>query len=128
MRLSKDALFSIQRRTCTVPIPEVGEDAEMLLSEMTIAERNAYAQQVTQGQQSDTSFSDADVLALLLTFCMRDDTGALLATPDDAPRLLEQLPAPIFERLALAASELNQCSPTQVEHEKKDSETTLSSE
>ena len=124
--LSKDALLSVQRRTCTVPIPQAGEGAEILLAEMTLAERQAYAQQVAQHQSSKTPCSDDTVLALLLTFCLRDAHGALLATPEDAPHLLAQLPAQLFERLAIAAVELNQCDGARVAQEKKDSETTPS--
>lgn len=104
-----------------VAVPEIGEDAEIIVREMPVSKLLEYQlrnfDQTTGQPLADNPFQ---WMVSLLVACMVDEDGNSIATQDDVPQLMESLPMSVIDRLLPAAKRLNRMGELALVEEKND--------
>lgn len=104
-----------------VAVPELGEDAEIIVREMPVSKLLEYQlrnfDQTTGQPLADNPFQ---WMVSLLVSCMVDEEGNSIATQDDVPQLMESLPMSVIDRLLPAAKRLNRMGELALVEEKND--------
>lgn len=104
-----------------VAVPELGEDAEIIVREMPVSKLLEYQlrnfDQTTGQPLADNPFQ---WMVSLLVACMVDEDGNSIATQDDVPQLMESLPMSVIDRLLPAAKRLNRMGELALVEEKND--------
>lgn len=104
-----------------VAVPELGEDAEIIVREMPVSKLLEYQlrnfDQTTGQPLADNPFQ---WMVSLLVACMVDEEGNSIATQDDVPQLMESLPMSVIDRLLPAAKRLNRMGELALVEEKND--------
>jgi len=107
--LTADLLRSIKPvlETRRVPVPEFGEGVEVVVSEMTAAQRDAWESSIFKpGKRGGGQMRRTNFRATLLVRCLVDDQGNRLLGDSEAP-VLGRLGAQVISRLWDIAAELN---------------------
>ncbi len=101
-------LNKLSLRQELVPVPELGEEAEIIVREMSVNKLLEYQvtnfNQVTGQPLAEHPFQ---WMMSLLVCCMVDEDGNPIATQDDVPALMESLPMSVLDRLVQVAKRLN---------------------
>lgn len=104
-----------------VAVPELGEDAEIIVREMPVSKLLEYQlrnfDQTTGQPLADNPFQ---WMVSLLVGCMVDEEGNPIATQDDVPQLMDSLPMSVIDRLLPAAKRLNRMGELALVEEKND--------
>ena len=104
-----------------VSVPELGEDAEIIVREMSVAKllefQTANFNQVTGQPLTDDPYQ---WMMSLLVCCMVDEDGNPIATQEQVPALLESLPLSVLDRLVPVAKRLNRMDELALAAEKND--------
>lgn len=104
-----------------VAVPELGEDAEIIVREMPVSKLLEYQlrnfDQTTGQPLADNPYQ---WMVSLLVSCMVDEDGNTIATQDDVPQLMESLPMSVIDRLLPAAKRLNRMGELALVEEKND--------
>lgn len=104
-----------------VAVPELGEDAEIIVREMPVSKLLEYQlrnfDQTTGQPLADNPFQ---WMVSLLVSCMVDEEGNSIATQDDVPQLMESLPMSVIDRLLPAAKRLSRMGELALVEEKND--------
>ncbi|MFM5187362.1 MULTISPECIES: hypothetical protein [Aeromonas] len=104
-----------------VAVPELGEDAEIIVREMPVSKLLEYQlrnfDQTTGQPLADNPFQ---WMVSLLVACMVDEEGNSIAAQDDVPQLMESLPMSVIDRLLPAAKRLNRMGELALVEEKND--------
>ena len=104
-----------------VAVPELGEDAEIIVREMPVSKLLEYQlrnfDQTTGQPLADNPFQ---WMVSLLVACMVDEDGNSIAAQDDVPQLMESLPMSVIDRLLPAAKRLNRMGELALVEEKND--------
>ncbi|MFQ2637919.1 hypothetical protein ACK30X_03405 [Aeromonas caviae] len=104
-----------------VAVPELGEDAEIIVREMPVSKLLEYQlrnfDQTTGQPLADNPFQ---WMVSLLVACMVDEEGNSIAAQDDVPQLMESLPMSVIDRLLPAAKRLNRMGKLALVEEKND--------
>lgn len=105
--------YIAQRQTVSVPAPEVGEDVEIVVSEISALAAEEF-RQFAQAKRSQSNGSGADVelgyrgiIKLLKHAIIDPDTGRPTFDEDQLERLITHRTAPAFNRAFVAAVKLN---------------------
>lgn len=114
-------LNKLSLRQELVPVPELGEDAEIIVREMSVNKLLEYQvtnfNQVTGQPLAEHPFQ---WMMSLLVCCMVDEDGNPIATQDDVPALMESLPMSVLDRLVQVAKRLNRMDERALAAEKND--------
>ncbi|MCR3891494.1 MULTISPECIES: hypothetical protein [Aeromonas] len=104
-----------------VQVPELGDDAEIIVREMSVNKLLEYQvtnfNQVTGQPLAEHPFQ---WMMSLLVCCMVDEDGSPIATQDDVPALMEHLPMSVVDRLTEVAKRLNRMEERALAAEKND--------
>lgn len=104
-----------------VAVPELGEDAEIIVREMPVSKLLEYQlrnfDQTTGQPLADNPFQ---WMLSLLVGCMVDEEGNPIASQDDVPQLMDSLPMSVIDRILPAAKRLNRMSELALVEEKND--------
>lgn len=104
-----------------IAVPELAEDAEIIVREMPVSKLLEYQlrnfDQTTGQPLADNPFQ---WMVSLLVACMVDEEGNPIATQDDVPQLMESLPMSVIDRLLPAAKRLNRMGELALVEEKND--------
>lgn len=104
-----------------VAVPELGEDAEIIVREMPVSKLLEYQlrnfDQTTGQPLADNPFQ---WMVSLLVACMVDEEGNSIASQDDVPQLMDSLPMSVIDRLLPAAKRLNRMGELALVEEKND--------
>ena len=94
--------------TRRVPVPEFGEGSEVVVSEMTAAERDSWETSIFQvgGKKGGGQVRRSNFRATLLVRCLVDDTGQRLLRDNEAA-VLGRLGAQVISRLWDVAAAVN---------------------
>lgn len=101
-------------KTERVPVPELGEDAEVLVREMTAAAREHYSDGLLAEDPDDPDEAGApkrkprigQMYARLVAFSVVDEEGKLQFSEEDVEKI-SGLPATVVERIAAAAGRVS---------------------
>ncbi|RWT79887.1 hypothetical protein [Aeromonas caviae] len=114
-------LNKLSLRQERVPVPELGEEAEIIVREMSVSKLLEYQitnfNQVTGQPLADNPYQ---WMMSLLVCCMVDEDGNQIATQEQVPALLESLPLSVLDRLAPVAKRLNRMDELALAAEKND--------
>ncbi|WP_439823620.1 hypothetical protein [Aeromonas caviae] len=114
-------LNKLSLRQERVPVPELGEEAEIIVREMSVSKLLEYQitnfNQVTGQPLADNPYQ---WMMSLLVCCMVDEDGNPIATQEQVPALLESLPLSVLDRLAPVAKRLNRMDELALAAEKND--------
>ncbi|MFQ2255801.1 hypothetical protein ACK33C_22540 [Aeromonas hydrophila] len=114
-------LNKLSLRQEIVPVPELGEEAEIIVREMSVAKLLEYQvtnfNQVTGQPLTDNPYQ---WMMSLLVCCMVDEDGNPIATQEQVPALLERLPMSVLDRLVPVAKRLNRMDERALATEKND--------
>ncbi len=114
-------LNKLSLRQELVPVPELGEEAEIIVREMSVNKLLEYQvtnfNQVTGQPLAEHPFQ---WMMSLLVCCMVDEDGNPIATQDDVPALMESLPMSVLDRLVQVAKRLNRMDERALAAEKND--------
>ena len=114
-------LNKLSLRQELVPVPELGEEAEIIVREMSVNKLLEYQvtnfNQVTGQPLAEHPFQ---WMMSLLVCCMVDEDGNPIATQEQVPALLESLPLSVLDRLAPVAKRLNRMDELALAAEKND--------
>lgn len=114
-------LNKLSLRQERVPVPELGEEAEIIVREMSVSKLLEYQitnfNQVTGQPLADNPYQ---WMMSLLVCCMVDEDGNPIATQEQVPALLESLPLSVLDRLAPVAKRLNRMDERALAAEKND--------
>ena len=117
--LSRDQILAADDRiTVRVPVPEWGQDAVVLVSSMSGAERVAYEDAVA-ALKPDAAHSLRNIV-LLVTATVVDESGKPALTVDDAEALLTKN-VNVVMRIFRAAAKLNLITDEAIEAHAKNS-------
>ena len=114
-------LNKLSLRQELVPVPELGEEAEIIVREMSVSKLMEY--QVTNFNQitgQPLADNPHQWMMSLLVCCMVDEDGNPIATQEQVPALLESLPLSVLDRLVPVAKRLNQMDELALAAEKND--------
>lgn len=104
-----------------IAVPELAEDAEIIVREMPVSKLLEYQlrnfDQTTGQPLADNPFQ---WMVSLLVACMVDEDGNPIAAQDDVPQLMESLPMSVIDRLLPAAKRLNRMGELALVEEKND--------
>lgn len=104
-----------------VPVPELGEGAEIIVREMPVSKLLEYQvtnfNQVTGAPLADNPYEWA---MSLLVSCMVDEDGNPIATQEQVPALMDHLPMSVVDRLLAAAKRVNRMEERALATEKND--------
>lgn len=104
-----------------VSVPELGEEAEIIVREMSVAKLLEYQltnfNQVTGQPLADNPYQ---WMMSLLVCCMVDEDGNPIATQEQVPALMESLPMSVLDRLVAVAKRLNRMEERALAAEKND--------
>ena len=104
-----------------VPVPELGDDAEIIVREMSVNKLLEYQttnfNQVTGQPLAENPYQ---WMMSLLVCCMVDEDGNPIATQDDVPALMEHIPMSVMDRLTEVAKRLNRMNERALAAEKND--------
>lgn len=104
-----------------VSVPELGEEAEIIVREMSVAKLLEYQltnfNQVTGQPLADNPYQ---WMMSLLVCCMVDEDGNPIATQEQVPALMESLPMSVLDRLVTVAKRLNRMEERALAAEKND--------
>lgn len=117
--LTRDAILAaddIVRET--VKVPEWG--GEVIVSTMSGSQRDAWEQSLVgpEGEDGRRAVNTQDATARLLAFCIVDDKGATLFTPEDIGKLAKKS-SRALNRLGRVAQRLNGLGARDLEEQKK---------
>lgn len=104
-----------------VEVPELGDDAEIIVREMSVNKLLEY--QVTNFNQvtgQPLAENPYQWMMSLLVCCMVDEDGNPIATQDEVPALMEHLPMSVVDRLTEVAKRLNRMNERALAAEKND--------
>ncbi len=114
-------LNKLSLRQELVPVPELGEEAEIIVREMSVSKLMEYQvtnfNQITGQPLADNPYQ---WMMSLLVCCMVDEDGNPIATQDDVPALMESLPMSVLDRLVQVAKRLNRMDERALAAEKND--------
>ncbi|POV93680.1 MULTISPECIES: hypothetical protein [Aeromonas] len=114
-------LNKLSLRQERVPVPELGEEAEIIVREMSVSKLLEYQitnfNQVTGQPLADNPYQ---WMMSLLVCCMVDEDGNPIATQEQVPALLESLPLSVLDRLVPVAKRLNRMDELALAAEKND--------
>ena len=114
-------LNKLSLRQELVPVPELGEEAEIIVREMSVSKLLEYQitnfNQVTGQPLADNPYQ---WMMSLLVCCMVDEDGNPIATQEQVPALLESLPLSVLDRLVPVAKRLNRMDELALAAEKND--------
>lgn len=114
-------LNKLSLRQELVPVPELGEEAEIIVREMSVSKLMEYQvtnfNQITGQPLADNPYQ---WMMSLLVCCMVDEDGSPIATQDDVPALMEHLPMSVVDRLTEVAKRLNRMEERALAAEKND--------
>jgi len=104
-----------------VPVPELGEDAEIIVREMPVGKLLEY-QMANFNQVTGEPLADSPYqwMISLLVSCMVNEDGDPIATQADVPALMESLPMSVVDRLVVVAKRLNRMEERALAAEKND--------
>lgn len=118
---ARQLLNNLAFRHERVAVPELGEDAEIIVREMPVSKLLEYQlrnfDQTTGQPLADNPFQ---WMVSLLVACMVDEDGNSIAAQDDVPQLMESLPMSVIDRLLPAAKRLNRMGELALVEEKND--------
>ncbi|MGN5077375.1 hypothetical protein ACTG2C_22455 [Aeromonas veronii] len=104
-----------------IAVPELAEDAEIIVREMPVSKLLEYQlrnfDQTTGQPLADNPFQ---WMVSLLVACMVDEEGNPIATQDDVPQLMDSLPKSVIDRLLPAVKRLNKMDQYALAEEKND--------
>ncbi|WP_421311988.1 hypothetical protein [Aeromonas veronii] len=104
-----------------IAVPELAEDAEIIVREMPVSKLLEYQlrnfDQTTGQPLADNPFQ---WMVSLLVACMVDEDGNPIATQDDVPQLMDSLPKSVIDRLLPAVKRLNKMDQYALAEEKND--------
>jgi hypothetical protein len=95
-------LAAHDRKRVTVPVPEWGDGAEVIIQEMSALDRDRLSAEVRTGDAVDS----VNFAARTLVRCLVNAAGERLFSDEDAPALGEKA-ASVVERLFKRTQELN---------------------
>lgn len=114
-------LNKLSLRQELVPVPELGEEAEIIVREMSVSKLIEYQvtnfNQITGQPLADNPYQ---WMMSLLVCCMVGEDGNPIATQEQVPALLESLPLSVLDRLVLVAKRLNRMDELALAAEKND--------
>ncbi|MBP8065656.1 MAG: hypothetical protein KAY36_05445 [Aeromonadaceae bacterium] len=114
-------LNKLSLRQELVPVPELGEEAEIIVREMSVSKLMEYQvtnfNQITGQPLADNPYQ---WMMSLLVCCMVDEDGNPIATQEQVPALLESLPLSVLDRLVPVAKRLNRMDELALAAEKND--------
>lgn len=114
-------LNKLSLRQELVPVPELGEEAEIIVREMSVSKLMEYQvtnfNQITGQPLADNPYQ---WMMSLLVCCMVDEDGNPIATQEQVPALLESLPLSVLDRLVPVAKRLNRMEERALAAEKND--------
>ncbi len=114
-------LNKLSLRQELVPVPELGEEAEIIVREMSVSKLMEYQvtnfNQITGQPLADNPYQ---WMMSLLVCCMVDEDGNQIATQEQVPALLESLPLSVLDRLVPVAKRLNRMDELALAAEKND--------
>lgn len=114
-------LNKLSLRQELVPVPELGEKAEIIVREMSVSKLMEYQvtnfNQITGQPLADNPYQ---WMMSLLVCCMVDEDGNPIATQEQVPALLESLPLSVLDRLVPVAKRLNRMDELALAAEKND--------
>ncbi|MOA36489.1 hypothetical protein D3C78_1580170 [compost metagenome] len=114
-------LNKLSLRQELVPVPELGEEAEIIVREMSVSKLIEYQvtnfNQITGQPLADNPYQ---WMMSLLVCCMVDEDGNPIATQEQVPALLESLPLSVLDRLVPVAKRLNRMDELALAAEKND--------
>lgn len=114
-------LNKLSLRQELVPVPELGEEAEIIVREMSVSKLMEYQvtnfNQITGQPLADNPYQ---WMMSLLVCCMVDEDGNPIATQEQVPALLESLPLSVLDRLVPVAKRLNRMGELALAAEKND--------
>lgn len=107
-----DKISNVKFKSVLVPAPELGEDAEIKLQEMTGGQHAEFIDRLREPEFRD---SEKKLTAFMIMSCLVDDAGKReISTIEDAEKVLDGMPAGLIRRINTALAKLNE-QPTEPE-------------
>ena len=114
MGATKEALLALSLRRESVPVPELGDGAEVIVQEMTAAARERYGEGLMYEDPDDPDEKGeprlkrrvGSLYARLVAFSVVDEDGKLLFGEGDVERVAG-MPARVVERIAAVAARVS---------------------